>query len=278
MLYAYMGSENKERYQLVEADLKMFSRSGVRSKIMLILLEGGRTVGELEKITNTRSTTLLHSIKDLIDLDLVEKKHQVYNLTNIGRIQAVALEDLLNTIITINQHHKFWRYHDLSSIPLELQKSIGMLGRGEIMEDAPETPLKLWEDFINSLVRARVIRSVTSIIIKGFITAIPKAIENGADVEIIVTNTVLEAISKWKDKDYINKNLKKDNFKLFLIDCDVKISFTMTESFLKLGLANIDGSFDLGTDVMYRGEKPVMWGRMFYDYYKRQSTRIFNLE
>lgn len=68
-----MGSENKERYQLVEADLKMFSRSGVRSKIMLILLEGGRTVGELEKITNTRSTTLLHSIKDLTDLDLVEK-------------------------------------------------------------------------------------------------------------------------------------------------------------------------------------------------------------
>jgi len=271
-----MGSENKERYQLVEADLKMFSRSGVRSKIMLILLEGGRTVGELEKITNTRSTTLLHSIKDLIDLDLVEKKHQVYNLTNIGRIQAVALEDLLNTIITINQHHKFWRYHDLSSIPLELQKSIGMLGRGEIIEDAPETPLKLWEDFINSLINAKVIKSVTSIMIKGFVTAIPKAIESRADVEIIVTNAVLEAISKWMD--YINKDLKKENFKLFVIDDDVKISFTMTESFLKMGLANIDGSFDLGADVMYRGEKPVMWGTMLYDYYKRQSTRIFNLE
>ncbi len=271
-----MGSENKERYQLVEADLKMFSRSGVRSKIMLILLEGGKTVGELEKITNTRSTTLLHSIKDLIDLDLVEKKHQAYSLTNIGRIQAVALEDLLNTIITINRHHKFWRYHDLSSIPLELQKSIGMLGSGEIIEDAPETPLKIWEDFINSLITAKVIRSVTSIMIKGFITAIPKAIESGADVEIIVTNEVLEAISMWKD--YINKDLRKENFKLFVIDDDVKISFTMTESFLKMGLANIDGSFDLGADVMYRGEKPVMWGTMFYDYYKRQSKRIFDLE
>ena len=243
-----MGSENKERYQLVEADLKMFSRSGVRSKIMLILLEGGRTVGELEKITNTRPTTLLHSIKDLIDLDLVEKKHQVYSLTNIGRIQAIALEDLLNTIITINQHHKFWRYHDLSSIPIELQKSIGMLGRGEIIEDAPETPLKLWEDFINSLLTAKAIRSITPILIKGFLAAIPKAIKNGADVEIIVTNTVLEAISEWKD--IINKDLKKGNFRLFLIDYDVKVSFTMTESFLKLGLANIDGSFDLGTDVM----------------------------
>lgn len=254
----------------------MFSRSGVRSKIMLILLEGGRTVGELEKITNTRSTTLLHSIKELIDFDLVEKKHQVYSLTNIGRIQAVALEDLLNTIITINQHHKFWRYHDLSSIPMDLQKSIGMLGRGEIMEDAPETPLKLWEDFINSLVKARMIRSITSVLIKGFVTAIPTAIGSGADVEIIVTNTVLEATSTWKD--YINKYLKRDNFKLFVIDYDVKISFTLTESFLKLGLANIDGSFDLGADVMYRGEKPVIWGQMFYDYYKRQSTRIFDLE
>ena len=112
--------------------------------------------------------------------------------------------------------------------------------------------------------------------IKGFITAIPKAIESGADVEIIVTNDVLEAISMWKD--YINKDLKKENFKLFVIDDDVKISFTMTESFIKMGLANIDGSFDLGADVMYRGEKPVMWGTMFYDYYKRQSKRIFDLE
>ena len=51
--------------------------------------------------------------------------------------------------------------------------------------------------------------------------AILKAIESGADVEIIVTNTVLEAISKWKD--YINKDLKKDNFKLFVIDYDFKI-------------------------------------------------------
>ncbi len=37
----------------------------------------------------------------------------------------------------------------------------------------------------------------------------------------------------------------------------------MTESFLKMGLANIDGSFDLGADVIYRGEKPVMRGTMF---------------
>ena len=275
MLYHFMGSENKERYQLVEADLKMFSRSGVRSKIMLILLEGGRTVGELEKITNTRSTTFLHSIKDLMDLDLVEKRHQVYSLTNIGRIQAVALEDLLNTIITINQHHKFWRSHDLSSIPMEMQKSIGMLGRGEIVEDAPETPLKIWEDFINSIITAKVIRTVTSILIRGFVAAIPKAVENGADVEIIVTNAVLEAISNWKDD--INKNLKKENFKLFVMDYDAKISFTMTESFLNLGLANNDGSFDMGADVMYRGEKPVLWGTMFYEYYKKQSKRIFSL-
>ncbi len=81
--------------------------------------------------------------------------------------------------------------------------------------------MKLWEDFINSLINAKVIKCVTSILIKGFVMAIPKAIESGADVEIIVTNTVLEAISNWKD--YINKDLKKDNFKLFVIDYDFKI-------------------------------------------------------
>jgi len=44
-----------------------------------------------------------------------------------------------------------------------------------------------------------------------------------------------------------------------------------------MGLANIDGSFDLGADVIYRGEKPVMRGTMFLIILKK-SKRIFNLE
>ncbi len=271
-----MVSENEERYNLAEAEIKMFTRSSVRSKIMLTILDGGKNIGELEKTTNIRATTLLHSIKDLMDQDLVERKKQVYSLTNIGKIQANTLDELLALIITLNKHHKFLRNHDLSGIPLELQKRIGMLGKGEIVQGTTETPLKSMDSFSAALRESKEIKGIFPILVTSYVKAILQAIEKGADVKIIVTNPVLKAITK--EKAYFNQLLERENFKLFLIDCDVKISFMVTESFLNLGLAGIDGSYDLGTDLLYKGEKPVMWGKMLYDYYRPQSTQIMGLE
>ena len=263
--------------EIAELALKSFSRSSVRTKIIITILEGGKTVGELEKITNTRSSTLLHSIKDLMELDLVEKKRQVYSLTNIGRIQASILDDLLNTIMTLNQHHKFWRNHDLSGIPMELQKKIGLLGKGEIVKDSPETPLKSLDYFLASLSDSKEIKGVSPILITGYSKAIAQLVEKGSNVEIIVTNPVFKAILS-EEIDLINQMLKRKNFNLFLINGDIKISFLVTESFLNLGLSRIDGSYDLGTDLVYSGDRAVIWGMMLYDYYKSQATQVIKLE
>lgn len=276
MIYSAMTVEDGEKYQQVEADLKMFTRSSVRSKVLLILLDEGKSVSELSKITNTRASTLLHSIKNLIELDLVEKKHQIYYLTNIGNIQAIILKDLIDTVITLNQHHKFWRNHDLSGIPLELQKRIGMLGKGEIVKDCLETPLKSLNYFLASIGTSKEIRGISPILITGYSTAISHLVENGSNVEIIVTKPVLDAILL-ENMDLIVHLLGKENFRLFKTDNDIKISFLVSESFLNLGLARVDGSYDLGTDLVYTGDTAIQWGRMLYDYYRSRSTQVRKL-
>jgi len=272
-----MVSEDEKKYEQAEVDLKMFARSSVRSRILLILLHGGKTVSELVDIIESRSITLLHSIKELMEIDLVEKNRKVYSLTNIGKIQATILEDLIDTVITLNQHHKFWRNHDLSGIPLELQKRIGMLGKGEIVKDSPETPLKSLDYFLASLYDSKEIKGISPILITGYSRAIAQLVENGADVEIIVTRPVLNAIFS-EEIDRINHLLEKKNFRLLLIDKEIKIAFMVTESFLNLGLARIDGSYDLGTDLVYAGDAAVLWGRMLYDYYRSQSTQVEKLK
>jgi len=271
-----MKSDKGEKYDLAEINLKSFTRSSVRTKVMLTLLNGSKTAAELEDLINTRSTTILHSIKSLMDADLVEKKSQEYKLTNIGKIQAIIIDDLINTIVTINQQHNFWLHHDMSAIPEELQKRIGMLGQGEIIKDSPETPLKSLEYFISALSRSRKIRGLSPVLVRGYPEAMAHVVENGADVKLIITNPVIKAIQS-EHKELLDDLLDKKNFKLYLIDDDVRASFLVTESFLNLGLSRIDGSYDLGTDLVYAGDKAVLWGMMLFDHYRSKSTPLITL-
>ncbi|HPT37637.1 MAG TPA: winged helix-turn-helix domain-containing protein [Methanothrix sp.] len=262
-----------DKYDLAEPDLKSFARSTIRTKVMLTLLEGSKTIGELERRMNTRSTTILHSIKSLMESRLVEKKQLGYSLTNIGKIQAILLDELVDTIVTINENQDFWLLHDLSGIPLELQKRIGMLGQGEIIKDAPETPLKSLDYFIATLSDSKEIRGVSPVLLTGYPEAIAHVVKNGAFVELILTKPVLNATIV-EQKELLKELLDTDNFKLYSIEADLNISFTVTESFLNLGLSRIDGSYDLGADLVYCVESAIIWGNMLFDHYRHLSKNV----
>jgi predicted transcriptional regulator len=80
-----------------------------------------------------------------------------------------------------------------------------------------------------------------------------------------------------EQKALIDDLLDCKNFKLYSIDKDVKLSFTVTESFLNLGLSRVDGSYDLGTDLIYSGEKATEWGRMLFQHYRSLSEQLENV-
>lgn len=270
-----MGSTKGQRYDLAELDLKSFTRSSIRTKVMFALLDEGKTARELGKIVNARSTTILHSMKSLMESGLVLKKQQKFCLTNIGKIQAIMLNELVDTIITTKEHHDFWLNHDLSGIPEELQRRIGMLGQGEIFRDPKETPLKSLDYFLAALSNSKEIRGVSPVTIRGYPEAISQMAKNGAHIEFVLTNPVIKVIIS-EHGEMLQENLKRDNFKLYSIDKDVRTAFIVTESYLNLGLARPDGSFDLGADLLYSEERAILWGKMLYNHYLAQSTRFMD--
>ena len=122
-------------YDLAENRLKAFTRSAVRTKIMLRLAKSGETTaGELENDMNIRTSTILHAMRDLTDEDLVIKSRHGYSLTNIGKIQALLVDELTSAIVVLDQHKEFWLNHDISGIPPELLTQIGMLVESEILK------------------------------------------------------------------------------------------------------------------------------------------------
>lgn len=264
------------RCDLAEDKLKAFTRSAVRTKTILCLVEREMDSGDLERIIGTRASTILHTIKDMIDEDIAFKSKRGYALTNIGRIQAMLLDDLVGAVAALNQHREFWLNHDLSGIPPELQKKIGMLTQSEIIKGSPETPLKSLEYFIQELLKSREIYGISPVTVAGFSDAIANSVKTGAKVALILTYPVLKVVIS-ENKDLLRDLLQHDNFNLFRIDKDVKVSFTVTESFLNLGLTRMDGSYDLSSDLVCTGESAIAWGRMLFEFYKNKSELVENI-
>lgn len=266
-------SSNCRRYDLAEDQIKAFTRSGIRAKIMLCLTEGSKTAAEMERLLGTRATTILHAIKEMIEADLVEKTASGYTLTNIGYIQAHVLDDLVSCIAALEEHRGFWLTHDINGIPANLQKKLGQLTQAEIVEADPGAILKTVEYFLSELNKSREIYGVSPIIIPGYSETIASAVKRGAAVHLILTEAILKIVVA-QYQDLLRDLLKQENFHLYCIGNDIRVAFTVTDSVLDFGLFRKDGGYDLGADLICIGESAIAWGKELFDYYRSISRRV----
>jgi predicted transcriptional regulator len=269
-------SSASDKYDLAETKLKAFTRSAVRTKVMLCLLEKELNAGELEKEMGLRATTILHSIKELSEEKLVTKRDRGYQLTNIGRMQAMILEELIGTIVTLDRHWDFWMTHDLSDIPARLQMNLGMLVQSHLIKSDPTSLLKSHERFLEELMKTKEIHGVSPIIAPGHTEVISKAVDNGARVELILTEAVFNAVLK-DHSNILNRLLQSDNFHLYIIKKEIKVAFTVTDSLISLGLYRLDNGYDLVNDLFCEGETSHAWGMELFNYYLDQSTPFKNI-
>ncbi len=264
-----------DKYDLAEDKVKAFTRSSVRTKTLLCLKDKPKISGDLEDELKLRATTILHTLKDLIEEDLVTKDKRGYVLTNIGRIQAMLLDDLMGTIVAMDNQKEFWLNHDISGIPEELQKKIGMLMQSEIITSNPADILKSHAYFLERLKAAKEIHGVSPIIAPGHYELSREAIKAGIQVELIITDEIIKILMK-ENPDLESDLLKRDNFKLYRLSERVKVAFTVTDSVLSLGLYRPDGTYDLTGDLICFGEDAQRWGMELFNYYRNKAERVRN--
>lgn len=261
------------KYDLAEDRLKSFTRSAIRTKVMLCLLAGDLNARDLEKKLGSRVSTILHTIKDMTNDKMVAKTSQGYALTNLGRIQALILMELVNTITVLDERQDFWLTHDMSGIPVEMQMKIGMLDQLDLVEGDPIALLRAQDYFMKKVLDSREIRGVSPIIIPGYAEAMAIPARKGAKVDLILTDKILKIVSK-EYPDLIKELMGLDNFRLYRIKNDIKVAFTVTDADLYLGLFRLDGTYDIGQDLFCMGQGAVAWGLELFKYYRDLSEPL----
>lgn len=263
-------------FDLAEDLLKGFTRSAIRTKVLLSLKDGELTAGDLERSLGTRASTILHAVKDMIEGGTVVRTLRGYRLTNPGRIQALMLSRLLSAVVVLERHKDFWMTHDISAIPDDLLVDIGLLRDGEIVSGDPAAILRTQQIFVSQLISSRSIYGVSPIIIPEYPAAIDTAVRNGAHVELVLTAPIVEIVVR-DYRDVLENLLKKDNFELYRLDSEVRAAFTVIDSSLSLGLFRLDGGYDVGNDLICTGPGAREWGMRLFMHHKKMAERVTSI-
>jgi predicted transcriptional regulator len=259
-------------YDLAEDQLKAFTRSAVRTKIMLRLKDGGMTAGDLGEDLNMRTSTILHTIKEMIEDDIVMKEGTRYSLTNVGRTQTILLDELVAAIVLLKQHKEYWLNHDMRGIPDHLLAKIGMITHSKMITSDPTAPLSALNNFVKEIYKSNYICGVSSFIAPGFAEMINDSAKRGARIELILTQELYEIILKYQ-AELLASLQGFRNLSIYTIESNINIGFTVTESILALALCRNDGKIDLGSEIICTGNYAVWWGNELFKYYKGRSEK-----
>ena len=257
--------------------LRLAACSNLRRDLIVSLKEGKKPLSELRDELQVSSTTAIHALRELERGKLIfQDEARNYVLTKIGEILALKLDDFLNAIDVLQKYEQFWHEHDLSDIPLSLLERIGDLRGSMPLVGTPTDIFKSHTTFINVLENANEVKGIYPIFDLEYLTTIEDLVlRKGVDVEIIVTNEVLESISGViTTEETFGDVLDALNFKLFALDRNVKLSHTLTDNVFYLGMFTSDGVYDYNKALISDDEKALAWGRALHEHYRQLSDIV----
>lgn len=260
-------------YNEIKDDLKFITTSSVRTKIILSLNQGSKSLNELKSQLGLERSSISHALKKLENEDIVFKKEKKYFLTSIGKLYAVKSENLVKSLGIIKNCEKIWLNHLIEGIPSFLVKEIGCLSGSFIIESTPTDIIRPQTHYAEILSKSSNIKVVSPIFYYPFFDLYTSGLKEEAEAQIILTPLILDAMIK----NMGIKNLKNKisgNLKFLLVDEDIKVVFTVTENFLHFGLFLSDGLYDATMSLVNYDESAIKWGERLYQYYSKKAKEI----
>lgn len=255
-----------------KSNVQLIYRSGLLIEILLSSIESNKTLPQLREITGSTSQALIPKIRKLESMHFLEEKDHEYQLTSLGKVIASKISDFSRTIESINMHSCFWTNHYMEGIPERMLNEIGDLFNSEIISDTNVNLFNVYTNYLKIVKEARHISGVSSVMSPGHADAIGERIIEGIPVELIVSSDVA---SQLKEKPYsgkINELADYKNFRLMVIDENLRVGLTVTDGCVSLGLYKKDGvTYDTTTDLFSLDQRAIAWGKRLFEYYRQRA-------
>jgi predicted transcriptional regulator len=269
------GKKNEPKN--IRNTLHLAACSDLRRRILITLENGKKPLRELRAPLGVSATTAIHALRELEKGKLIfQAEHRCYALTKIGEIMVLKLVDMMAVIEVLKKHEDFWLVHDLSGIPLHLLDRIEVLSNSSLVADTSTDIFKSHTTLLQILETANEVKGIYPIFHLEYLKIFEELVKRRRiDVELIVTNDVLESIVGLVETEEAYKRfLHEPNLSLFAMDDGIKLALTLTDSIFYLGFFADNGVYDRNSALISDDEKALSWGRELYEHYRKLSTVV----
>ena len=256
--------------------LSLVTFSEKRSEILLMLLEGPKSLDDIKNYFRATTPEILPRLKELESSGLIYQEERKYYLSEVGEVIAKSFSRFYRNLKIFEKDMKFWEEHQISGIPEKFRLRLYELGDYEIFRSTPTEIFKPHDEYVKNLLRSKWIRGVSPVLHPDYPKFILKLAEEGKDITIIITKDVLKKIEE-KHKIELEEGLQYKNAKLMLCNEEVKVAFTTSNMFLSMRLFLKSGIYDFYQNLISHEKSAIKWGKELFDYFKKRSEEIKSL-
>ena len=264
-----------EQYDAVNGDIKFLTSSDVRSKIIISLKENEKNLADLRWELCLNSSTILHGMKQLEERNFIIRKSSVYSLSQTGKIAESILSNMMKSVYSLKKFKDIFLNHEMGCIPTHLMKDLGSFNNSNIVKSTNTDFLRPQRALCGFLSKTKNIKHVSSVSHpQNTVVLFKTIIEMGGDVQLALTKVVMEQLIESGSKEILNNAVLRGQLKLWSVEDDTKISITIGNNFVALGLFSTEGVYDPSMFILSEDDDAIKWGNNLFDHYLERADKF----
>ncbi len=244
-----------------------------RKNLLLLLMEGEKDRDQIKTALNVTSTAIIPQIKKLKEAGLVIQEDDNYRLSDMGQVLVENMLPYLNIVEVFEENGEYWLTRNLKGIPWPLLKRLGELGNYLLIEPDLNYLFEFPREFRENIFKSDFVMAFTAYFHPEYPAIYSKLAEQGVDVSLILTPSVLERLQK----DYAEQ-MKKisvyENTEIFVTDeISGLATIVTTDRFLFLCFFNKSGHYDHRI-IMSFDPRALQWSQELFRNYQEKADKL----
>lgn len=257
-----------ELYESTKIDMKFFASSDVRMKILMSLNDGPKNLAELRNDIHLSSSTILHGMSQLQGKNIIMRDSGNYSLSQLGKMTVNKLVDTMETINTIKTCKDLFLNHEVDCIPEDLIRDIGHLNNSTVVTSTTTDVMKPHRVLSELLMDTNNIKFLSPVFYPKNAGMFIRTIEGNGELDLVVSSAVMDKMEETIGTEKLQKSIASGKGSLRIAGNDLKISLTLGDEFLAMGLFSTDGSYDINALLISKDKKALLWGERLFKRYK----------
>ncbi len=248
--------------------------SDLRKNILISLIDGKKSTGNLRANLKTSSSTIIHALRELESNHLLfQDRFRNYMLTNTGRIITLKLIDFNNAAEALKKHERFWLGHDLSGIPEHLMEKIGWLKDSNVVQIDPLDIIKMRDVYTGYIKTAKWIKRVSPVYSPDYTVIFRMSAEKNIGICLVLNRDMFNKLENIIGLEDIKNAISNHRLEILITEEKLKVALTVADNHLSLGLFTINGVYDTAYDLIGTDDMAIRWGHELFEYYRGKAKR-----